>query len=176
MTAAMLLSAALAAGLPGVPPTTKTADVVDYIETVAPYTGSFRAWQLAKSITWAARHFGVEPLLLAAITRQESAFRPETKVCYIVARHHASFPTCDYGLTQVNQVWVDKWGLDAERLVNDDAYALFYGARVLAILQREYADDEPETWFSRYNTSSPGPRAQYEAALEPWLAAIETSH
>jgi hypothetical protein len=170
----LFLASLLAATPLGVPPPTTTADVVDYIRTVAPQVGYPRALTLARGITWAGRHFGVEPLLLAAIVRQESDFAPKTKACYIVKKHHASYPTCDYGLTQVNKVWVDKWGLDAERLVEDDAYALFYGARVLAILQREYADEEPETWFSRYNTSTPAPRAQYEAALQPWLAAMVT--
>ena len=118
-----------------------------------------------------SRHFGVEPLLLVAIVRQESNFRPATKSCYIVARNRASYPTCDYGITQVNQVWVDKWGLEPERLVEDDAYALFQGARVLAVLKRQYGD-EPN-YYSRYNTSTPEPRAAYEQALEPWLAARE---
>lgn len=172
MLTAALAALTLASTLPGVPTPTNTADVAKYIRVVAPYTPAKRAWSLARSIVWAGRHFGVEPLLLAAIARQESAYRPSTKACYIVKRHKASFPTCDYGLTQVNQVWVDKWGLDPERLVEDDAYALFYGARVLAILQREFAEDEPDTWFSRYNTASPEPRAQYEAALEPWMAAM----
>jgi soluble lytic murein transglycosylase-like protein len=132
--------------------------------------GASRARQLARGIVFAARHFGVDPLLLAAIVRQESSFRAGVKACYLVKRSHASVPTCDYGLTQVNQVWVDHWGLEPERLVEDDAYALWFGARVLAILQREYAEDE-DNWYSRYNSATPEPRAAYEAALEPLLAA-----
>jgi hypothetical protein len=128
-----------------------------------------RAWELARGITSASRRFGIEPLLFAAIVRQESDFQANVKVCYIVVRHHACFPTCDYGLAQVNQVQVDRWGLEADRLVQDDAYNLFQGARVLAILKREYGDDEPN-WWSRYNSASPTPRALYETALEPWLA------
>lgn len=80
-------------------------------------------------------------------------------------------PVCDHGLTQVNTVWVDHWDLEPDRLVEDDAYALWFGARVLAILQREYGADEPRNWWSRYNTASPEPRAAYEEALEPWLVA-----
>ena len=103
--------------------------------------------------------------------RQESSFREHVRSCYLVARQHASVPTCDHGLTQLNTVWVDHWDLEADRLVEDDAYALWAGARVLAILKREYADAEPN-WYSRYNTSTPEPRAAYEAALEPWLEAM----
>ena len=111
-------------------------DVQDYIRVVAPQVRAPRAHILARAITWVSRHFGVEPLLLVAIVRQESNFRPATKSCYIVARNRASYPTCDYGITQVNQVWVDKWGLEPERLVEDDAYALFQGMYV-----HEYVHD-----------------------------------
>lgn len=129
-----------------------------------------RARSLAKSIIWASGKFGIEPLLYAAIIRQESNFVPDIKLCYVVRRHHVDVPTCDYGLSQVNQVQVDRWGLDAERLVYDEAYNLFYGAKVLAALKRKYAATEPN-WWSRFNSANPTPRAIYETALQPFLMA-----
>lgn len=165
---ALLFASALALAGPG-SPAVHSADVQAYIHRVAPQVRPGRSWALARGIVHAGRHFGINPLLLAAIVRQESNFEPGNRVCYLVVRHHQSLPTCDYGVSQVNTVWVDHWHLDAERLVADDGYALWEGARVLAVLQREYGD-EPD-WFSRYNSSTPGPRQRYAEALQPWLEA-----
>ncbi len=154
------------------PPST-TAKVVTYIHEVSPQTPWQRVVALGRDIVFAAQHWGVDPLLLAAIVRQESTFLPEQRVCYGVVWHRACAQTCDLGVTQVNTVWVRKWGLDADRLVVDDTYALWVGARVLAVLQREYGDDEPEDWYSRYNSANDGPRKRYEQALQPFLAVKE---
>lgn len=120
-----------------------------------------RAQGLARAIAFAARAWGVPPLLLAGIVRQESSFRSGLRRRFVVHGRCRE----DAGLAQVNDVWVRAWGLEAERLVEDDAYGLWVGAKVLAGLRRRYGHREPRRWWSRYHSATPGPRRAYELAL-----------
>jgi hypothetical protein len=154
-------------------PTTK-----DYVVEIQPGMTEKRAAQLGRDIDRAAKRYDVDPLLLAAITRQESGFQSGLKQCgtatWKVNGKVQSRETCDYGLAQVNQVWIEKWKLDADLLQNNDAYNLMVAARILRLLRKQYGDTEPANWYGRYHSATPSRRADYENRLQPMLLAASS--
>ncbi len=138
------------------------------IRLLSPYLPQATATAMAKLIYGASTRAGIEPELVAAIVSRESNFRVDALACYVVYRHHACYDTCDRGLAQINDVWVRAWGLSPCRLLHDPAYNLAQALRILRQLRHRYGATEPN-WWSRYNSSSPVPRAIYEAVLEPRL-------
>jgi hypothetical protein len=149
---------------------TPVTEIVNKIEELNPRLSDIRAKKLAKIIVKESDHYDIDPNILVAILRQESNFEPGQNVCYIVHRHHACFTTCDVGVSQINKVWLDKWSLNEEDMVKNDALNIHIAARVLSIIKRQFGEEE--NWFSRYNTSGPR-RAIYEASVKDYLAAIE---
>ena len=145
--------------------------LAEYVQAMAPRLTDRQAQRFGRIIYDAGTRADIDPVVLAAIVRQESNFMPDQKVCYIATRHRACWGTCDYGLAQINSVWIAKWGLDEEALVHDDAYNVKVATRVLSLLKKEFGD-EPQ-WWSRYNSATPSSRSKYEAYVTGHLAMAD---
>lgn len=137
----------------------------EYIHSLHPELSPKRTTALGKHIERWAAQYDVDPKLLVAILKQESDFRPGLLSCYVVHRYKACFVSCDYGVAQINALWIKKWRLDAQRLRYDDGYNIGVAARILAMLQREYAADEPD-WYGRYHSGTPSKKALYLSRLD----------
>lgn len=140
--------------------------VPEFVRSISPSTPERRVQQVSKAIEWAAEKKGVDPYLLAAVVYVESRFRPNQKACWpwmdwqqMVCRQ-----TCDYGLGQVNEIWIKKWHLDADKLQNDDYYNLLIAATILRDLKKEYGN-EPQ-WWSRYHHNRDNERVKYERLMD----------
>ena len=117
--------------------TNDVSGLTQYINTIAPKVPTKRARALAKIILDAARRRKVDPFIYAALIRHESAFAPGAMNCY----KRKDGYMCDYGLPQINEVWLAELGLDANRLIEDEAYAIDTGARILARAKFQYGSD-----------------------------------
>ena len=115
------------------------------------------------AVDFVAQAYDLDPDLVNAIVYVESNHNPAAKRCS---------KTCDYGLGQINQLWVKHWGLSRQALVTDPHYNLNVAGRILTDL-RDRHPKEPN-WWSRYHSATPRFRAIYEKkvrrALEkkPW--------
>lgn len=138
---------------------------LDYVKALHPTINPQRAARLARSIDAAAKRYEQDPFLLAAIAMKESTFRNGIVACHTRTKRKTqeTVTTCDYGMMQINQVWIAKWKLDPDKLQNDHGYNTMVAARILRMLQR-YHGHEPN-WFGRYHSATPKYRARYEAAL-----------
>lgn len=125
---------------------------------------------LGAQVQVAAAAQGVEPDILAAIVQVESGGRRGRVRCVPARRGSPSPVTCDYGLAQVNDLWVARWRLDPARLRSDDSYTLAVAARILSDLRRRYGG-EP-SWWGRYHSATPKLRARYEARVRVAIAAL----
>ena len=115
---------------------TSVSDITENIRILNGHISESRANQLAKVISKESKKYDINPNILTAILRQESNFKSEQKVCYIVHRHHACFQTCDLGIGQINRIWVDKWALNEQTMIVDDALNIHIAASVLSIIKR----------------------------------------
>ena len=147
-------------------------DTTRYIRSLESKLGQARIREAARLVYAAAQQYGINPLILAGIVHQESNFRSGLKQCWSVYRHHQTEVTCDYGLAQVNELWIRRWNLDPDKLQNDDAYNLCVAARILKSLRKTYEDLEPSNWWGRYHSGTPSVRATYEGKLMARMAAL----
>lgn len=162
-----LMLAVTLAGTPAVNP--QVVDTASYIQQISTTKVSDRrARHLARLIQYWSDYYHVEPKLIAAILRQESDFESGVKSCWNVIRHHAPAITCDYGIAQVNEVWIQTWKLDPVLLQDDDGYGIAVAARILSRLKKDYGD-EPD-WYGRYNSAVPSKKAVYLEQLGQFLA------
>jgi hypothetical protein len=142
-----------------------------YVHDLRPELGERRVARLAKVIDAAAARYDQDPMLLAAIVRTETYFDSGQKNCWPAPwRPEPGAITCDYGLAQVNEQWVKRWNLNAERLQHDDQYNLNVAARILAQIQKMFGAKEPGNWFGRYHSGTPSKRRVYEARLLQYLS------
>ncbi len=165
MIRALAIALALAAG----PAAAFTWTVPEYVRSISPSTPERRVQQVSKAIEWAAKKTDEDPYLLAAIVYVESRFRPSQKACWewIDWDQKVCRYTCDYGLGQVNEVWIKAWKLDADKLQNDDYYNLLIAAKILHKLRLMYGT-EPQ-WWSRYHHARDNERVKYERLMGPAL-------
>jgi hypothetical protein len=138
--------------------------LTEYIAKSNPKLARDEAVKMAWRIEDAAKSKGLDPVLFAAMIRQESYFKSGIKVCYYVNQRH----TCDYGLAQVNSLWIDILELDAKKLRNDDEYNLNIAAGVLQDAQKKCRSLGRYS-YSCYNSASPVPRKVYQAHIEKHL-------
>ena len=135
-----------------------------HIHQIAPRVSAKRVRYLAREFVRAGHKYDVDPSLMASIAMVESRFRPGLEAHWI----NKGKPTTDRGLMQVNQVWVDRWSLDPDKLRDDDAYNIMVAARILKIIKKQFGQNE-KNWFTRYNSSWPPARAKYTKVLYPQL-------
>ena len=171
---ALLIALSLTAGTPGVTEHVRRADdaTAQYILTLRPSVGERQARRLGKIIDYWSDFYGVDPDLMVAILRVESNFQGGIRSCWQVHRYGRVEITCDLGIAQVNQLWIEKWGLDERRLQHDDAYGIQTAARILCWLRRYFPDD-PD-WQGRYHSGTPSKKASYLGKLEGVLAQRES--
>jgi hypothetical protein len=141
-------------------------ETAQYISSLKPEIDRRYARRLGRLIDYWAGRFDLDPDLLVAIIRAESYFEPDTMVCWPAPWKGKDETTCDHGLAQINEVWVDEWKLDSFRLVHDDAYNIMVAARLLARLKKAHGD-EPD-WYGRYHSDTPRRKAAYLSKLEAW--------
>lgn len=164
-----IAAAVLAAGTLGAP-SMVTQRTVAYVRSLKPDMPVTKAKRLGQQIAHWAKFQGVKPSLLAAIIRRESNFKSGLKSCWVVKlRHGRTRNTCDFGIAQVNQVWIDKWKLDPERLQNDDDYNIAVAARVLGWMKKYFGENDPH-WFARYHSGTPSLKREYAAQVGTFLA------
>lgn len=140
----------------------------EHIQEIGYKLAPGRAEKIGRLIEHWSKKYDVEPEILTAILRQESNFESGIKACWIVHRYRTCQITCDYGIAQINELWIKKWGLDPDRLQNDDSYGIRIAARLLAILKREYGHEE--NWWGRYHSATPSKRSAYEERLHGFIA------
>jgi hypothetical protein len=163
---AILAAAMLAAGTMGSP--SPTLATYSYVHSLRPELPVSQAKRLVSLINFWAKRFEVSGRLLAAILKQESNFESGLKNCWTVQlkRGRTRF-TCDLGIAQVNQLWIDKWHLNPDLLQNDDGYNIATAARILAWLKHYFPDDG---WYGRYHSNTPSKKAAYIERLDGFLA------
>ena len=145
-------------------------DIAENIRSLNPSISDKRATHLSKIINRESKRYDIDPNIITAILKQESNFKPAQKVCYIVHRQHACFVTCDFGVGQINQIWLNKWGLSEEEVVKNEDLNIHLTAKILSMIRHQFGEEEG--FWSRYNTSGPR-RAIYEASVQTYLAEIE---
>jgi hypothetical protein len=160
----------LLSGAPDVPEPTpdEIAATAKYIMVLKPSMKEKQAIRLSKIVRHYAVRYNLDPDLMVAIIRQESNFVSGLTACWPAAWKGSDETTCDYGLAQINQTWIDSWGLDPVKLANDDWYNISVQARVLAWLQRYYGDEID--WFGRYHSATPSKKSKYLKELGEYLA------
>jgi len=99
----------------------------------------------------AGRRYGINPLLLEAISIVESNMKTAIRI--------NKNGTIDYGHTQINTLWVKKLGLSRARLLQEPAYATFATAYILSKLFKKYG----YSWdtVGRYHSMNPNLRKKY---------------
>jgi hypothetical protein len=165
-----IVAAVLLSNTPSIPDPNPcdVAATARYIMVLKPSISEKQAVRLSKMIRHFSVKYNVDPDLMVAIIRQESNFVSGVVACWPAPWKGPGETTCDYGLAQINQVWIDKWGLDPVKLATDDWYNITVQARVLSWLQRSYSNDDD--WFGRYHSATPSKKFRYLRELEVHLA------
>ena len=134
------------------PPCNDGADyVAQYIESVSPHIKSSDACSIAKTIVKATSRTTLDPYLVAAILRQESNFQHNLKVCVYNERVHRT--VCDYGIAQINELWIRPLRLNTSRLQHSDAYNVGVMVSILQSLSEQHRDQK--FWYGYYHDSRP---------------------
>lgn len=105
------------------------------------------AIQISSAIKKVEKKYNIPPKIMSAILMQESAYR--------LGVVGFNGKTKDYGISQINQKTVRKYGFDPIRLLNDLEYSVESGAKVLAWFMKNYKHKEKD-WYTRYNCGSGG--------------------
>lgn len=116
--------------------------------------------ELSKLIKKTSKKHEIPAGLFTAILMQESAYniKAVNRACGLLYNgKKAQGEACvaaDIGITQINIKTMKSYGFDAERLQNELSYSLEAGAIVLKWFKDKYAEEEPQTWFCRYNVGT----------------------
>jgi len=145
------------------------ADLAAYVKVLRPGLSDYRALRLARITDHWANRYGVDAALMVTLIRQETYF-DSVEACWPAPWLGRNARTCDRGLAQINDVWVQKWHLDRKRLLEDDWYNIWIQARVLSWTRLHYGD-EPD-WWGRYHSATPWRKAQYVAKIRSFLALM----
>lgn len=126
-----------------------------------------------------ANKHGVSPNLLSAILMQESRYQVGAVRCngrssHISKRKYSDEKslrsTCsDFGMSQIHRKTIKAFSFNTSRLVTEKKYSIEAGAIVLSDFKRMYGKKEPKRWWSRYNSSTPMKRRQYERSVKRFL-------
>lgn len=106
--------------------------------------------------------YGINPSLLQAIVKTESNFNPQ-------AINRNLDGSVDIGLMQINSYWFQRYGLDANMLLNDPCYNIMAGARILKTCIDKYG----YTWeaVGCYNAVTRYKRVDYSWKIYNMLKA-----
>lgn len=166
---ALVMSVLLAGSAPSSQEVRQEAQALtEYVRVLNPALSRERSAQLGWRIHAAAKQFGIDPYLMAAIVRLESNFE-SVKACWDAPWNKENPITCDWGLGQINDVWLKTWNLDPEKLLREDMYNLTVMARLLRDLYRQFGAQDSH-WYSLYHNNVQHYRDIWEAKLEAFLA------
>ena len=125
-----------------------------------PRISEFKAIKLAQAFERVSSKHGINAGKVAAIAMQESAYRLNAKACFTLNGRSS----CDICMMQINDRTADAFGFDQERLLTDLDYCIEAGVLVLKDFKRMYSKRE-DSWWTRYNASSPEKREIYQARV-----------
>lgn len=125
--------------------------------------------RLSNIILSKSQKYNIDKYLIVAKLAQESMFtmgaKGYKKVKKTVAVEHNDesyikttttvtiYKVVDYGISQININNIKHYKMNIDRLMNDMDYAVDRGVFMLSTFLK-YKDDEPFTWWSRYNAGS----------------------
>lgn len=121
--------------------------------------------ELASLFEEVSKKHKLRPERLAAIARQESAYKLDAVNCYTAKGKKR----CDYCMMQINDKTAENFGWDIELLTSDIKYCVEAGATVLKDFKKRYHKTEPDDFWTRYNSSHPEKREKYKRNVEKWL-------
>jgi hypothetical protein len=75
----------------------------------------------------------------------------------------------DVGVTQIHTSNIKKFGFDIDKLLTDMEYSVEAGAIILSRIKKRWQRKEPLNYWSRYNSSTPIKREQYQQLVERWM-------
>jgi len=110
----------------------------------------------------AGEKYAISPLLLECIAKTESGLDPR-------ATNKNRDGSFDIGLMQVNSYWINRLGLDRDRLITDSCYNTMAGARILS----QCIDRHGYTWeaVGCYNAVSMNKKTAYSWKIYRQLKA-----
>lgn len=118
------------------------------------------AERLAKAIYKASIKYGLNPLKVSAILRQECRYRLQC----------INNVTKDYGIGQINIRTIKAFKLSKNKLLNDLDYSVESAALILADFKRMYAHKEQD-WYCRYNVGT-GPKLAIESKCNAYKTLV----
>jgi transglycosylase-like protein with SLT domain len=133
-----------------------------FMNLIAPHVGKHRIAYVANIIKQKSKKYNLDPFVFATIVKQESNFKADVVSC--------TSHSCDYGLAQINDINIDRYHLNKERLIHDDNYNLEIAGKMLSSLKQDFPNEE--NYFSRFHDARPKERAKYEISLNNWISMI----
>lgn len=138
-----------------------------YVQKANPELGEGDARRIAYLVESAARRYDMDKRTMArfaSIIRQESRFHSGIKVCH--GRQHG----CDYGIAQVNAMWIEEYELDIHKLRYDDEYNIDVAARILSGVVKRFKRDPYA--YSYYHNADPEKRVEYQQYIESAIPKV----
>ena len=106
----------------------------------------------------AALKFEVNPHMLVALAMQLSGYTYNVKRC--------SDQKCYYGMFQLSDQAVLRYGFNKSTLITDPYYSIICGAAVLSELKRKNQAKDPYYWSHFDNQKNP---RQFRSEVSSWL-------
>lgn len=128
---------------------TKTLDLCDnhpvfcHIVKNNPAIDLDYAMELSNIIAKLSKAYNINPMKLSAILAVESLYKLDA----------VNHKTQDYGIAQINNKTIERYGFDKQKLLTDLEYSTKAGAIVLADLKKMYVSKEKD-WHCRYNVGT----------------------
>jgi len=119
--------------------------------------------QLSKLIDQYSAKYKVDPILVVAIFAQESRFDLHAQNCQngLSRAGHPAYVCTDFGISQISYSNIKKRKLSVKKLTTDLEYSIENGIKILAET-KQYQKKEPNTYWTRYNTSNKYYRKLYQ--------------
>jgi len=140
--------------------------------------GHKRAYKLSNEFHQIGKKYNIPSDILISIAYQESSFRENIvrTVTGFVADDDNKFVKVEVGtdfcMMQINIVNIKKMHLDTQKLLDDSAYCIEAGAKILSQYQEKHSDTE-EDWWTRYNAVTKENRAIYLRKVSRHLSKIQ---
>lgn len=138
-----------------------TPHIAFTISTINPSIDNEKATYLATIINHVSKVHNIDPYLITSILAQESLFKLEAKNCRNGKCH-------DFGMSQINNMTIKNYRLNKDKLTTCPIYSISSGALVLKDFKDRFEKKEPNTWWTRYNSSDRIKRKKYHKAVCRW--------
>lgn len=136
------------------------------------------AMDLSNIIARVSREYNIDSVIYTAILMQESGYKLDTINCttglkLVYEEDHPIFTeekVCtDFGISQIHWKTAVNYSLSITSLLIDLEYSVEAGAIVLLDIKRSYGIKEPNTYWTRYNSSNKDKRKQYKKLVERYM-------